>query len=113
MQINEMVENAGANALEHGFHVDPKHHKDISENLLLIISELSEAMEFLRDGYGINEVVYFKEKPDKPDGFPIEIADAAIRIGHLCSALHIDLDAMIQLKMKYNATRPVRHGKEF
>lgn len=54
--------------------------------LLLTISELCEAQEELRDGHD-PRAVYFEAKKnppynltDKPCGFPVELADAVIRI---------------------------------
>lgn len=56
---------------------------------------------------------YCKAKDDEPEGYAVELADAVIRIADLCGALHIDLTAIIKEKMRYNATRPYRHGKLF
>ena len=47
----------------------------------------------------------------KPEGLPSELADIAIRLADLCGALGIDLDAEVQAKMAYNATRGRMHGK--
>lgn len=47
----------------------------------------------------------------KPEGFPIEIADAVIRIAEYCvGRLGIDLDGAIDIKRRYNDTRPRPHG---
>jgi hypothetical protein len=59
----------------------------IERYLVLVISEICEAQNELRDGRGVREI-YFEEfqdgnatRPsDKPEGFPVEIADAIIRI---------------------------------
>lgn len=47
----------------------------------------------------------------KPEGFPIELADAVIRIMDLAERLGIDLAEMINLKMAYNSTREYMHGR--
>lgn len=47
----------------------------------------------------------------KPEGAAVELADAVIRIADLCGHLGIDLDAVIEEKMAYNADRPYKHGK--
>lgn len=79
-------------------------------------SEITEAWEELRNGHGVTEVYYNNqdERPEgyiaKPEGFPVELADLAIRLFHLCGHYGIDLEAMIELKMRYNETRPYRHG---
>lgn len=46
----------------------------------------------------------------KPVGFPTELADILIRTLDLAAALNIDIDQAVYLKMKYNETRPHRHG---
>ena len=43
----------------------------------------------------------------------VELADAVIRIAHLCGAVDIDLEARIVEKLAYNATRPYKHGRAF
>jgi len=46
----------------------------------------------------------------KPMGFGIELADAIIRLFDMAEWLGLDLDNLIQIKMSYNETRPMRHG---
>lgn len=46
----------------------------------------------------------------KPEGIPSEIADVVIRCAHFCGANGIDLDAAIEEKAAYNATRGFKHG---
>lgn len=120
MKINELVEKAHKNAVEKGFW---EHHQAVSEDiemfentdfenlakqdytnsistmLMLIVSELSEALEALRK--------------NNKDNFREELADVAIRLGDLCGGLDIDLEKEIIVKMNKNAKRPYKHGKEF
>jgi NTP pyrophosphatase (non-canonical NTP hydrolase) len=49
----------------------------------------------------------------KPEGFPVELADAVIRLFGLAYEAGIDLPAAIEEKLAYNATRPFKHGKQF
>lgn len=42
-----------------------------------------------------------------------ELADTLIRIFDLCGFLNIDIQSHVELKMKYNETRPEKHGKEY
>lgn len=79
--------------------------RNIPEALMLIVSEISEALEEYRAG----RIVMWR-KGDKPEGFFIELADAAIRIMDLCEWYHVSLADMIEIKAKYNETRPYRHG---
>lgn len=49
-------------------------------------------------------------KRGKPEGIPIELADAIIRILDYCGYAGIDIDAAISQKHEYNKSRPYRHG---
>lgn len=81
------------------------------EKLLLVVSEISEALEEFRAGRGVSEIWFREEKGEsKPEGVPIELADAVIRIFAFCEANHIDLEKALQLKMAYNEHRPWKHG---
>lgn len=75
------------------------------ERLALIHSEISEALEEVRDK---TPIVY--EKDGKPEGVGIELADAVIRIGDLCEILGIDLEECIAIKTAFNRGREYRHG---
>ena len=73
------------------------------------------------EGVTCGSRIYNPEHPDapcsarskKPEGVAVELADAVIRIADLCGYLGIDLDAVIEEKMAYNAGRPYKHGKRF
>lgn len=79
----------------------------VPAKLLMIHSEVSEATEDYRNGVDLVDV-YFEGV--KPCGFGIELADIIIRVFDLATAVDIDLDKMLVLKMRYNETRPERHG---
>lgn len=80
----------------------------IGAKLALIHSEVSEALECVRDGDMTTRVS--TERPGKPEGLPSELADVVIRTMDLAEALGIDLWAAILEKDAYNATRKHRHG---
>jgi len=51
-----------------------------------------------------------KYRKKAPQGIPIEIADACLRLYDYVGRCGIDIDAAIKLKHDYNKTRPYRHG---
>lgn len=83
---------------------------NLGEKIALIHSELSEALEEVRAGHAPDEVYWVD---GKPEGLPIELADAVIRIADLCGHYGIDLNAVVHQKLLYNQTRPTKHGKQF
>lgn len=104
--VAEICRDAYANALAKGFYEGAK--PSIGDRLALIHSEVSEALEEYRAGHPLTEI--YEGENGKLEGFPIELADAVIRIADLCGWLGIDLEAAIARKMAFNATRPHRHG---
>jgi NTP pyrophosphatase (non-canonical NTP hydrolase) len=107
VQLNEVCAEAFKTNEEHGFHDESI---TVGDRLMLMVSEISEAMEEYRDHRGLNETYYNWEKPDKPEGIPIELADVVIRIADFCAIYGIDLDQAVRVKMAYNRTRPFKHG---
>lgn len=114
--------------------------RGIGDDIALITSELSEALEAYREcgdptkewsSYEIvvgdvklknlseeQVVALTRQTPGeldlipKPEGLPSELADAAIRLIETCEEHGIDLEAKIIEKMKYNETRSIRHGNK-
>jgi len=98
---------------------------------MLIVTELAEAMESYRSNNSIAsdrmETLEWDSKEDEPfttedinqfklvvkDTFEDEIADTIIRLFDLCGWMNIDIHKHIMLKLKYNDTRPYKHGKAF
>ena len=151
MTIDELAKEAHGNAIEKGFYDCPEcggsgklnvrcsdepdimicpkcngtginQNKNIPELLMLIVSEIGEAVEALRedrrtaagalDHYSnIDMVIYYKnyEKYIKYT-FEDEIADTFIRLADLCGFLEIDIEKHIIAKTEYNKTREYKHG---
>ena len=107
LTINGLVKTAHKAAADKGFW-DTK--PNLGEKIALIHSELAEALEEVRAGHAPDEVY---EVDGKPEGLPIELADAAIRIADLCGHYGIDLNAAVEKKLRYNRTRAAKHGKQF
>lgn len=108
MELKTLQSDIGAWAARKGWDFE---EDQIPEKLMLICTEIAEAMEDFRvDNHGMAWNEYRRDNGNKPIGFGIELADAAIRILHLCDDLGIDLDAMIEVKMSYNEKREYRHG---
>lgn len=81
-----------------------------AKRLLLIVSEVTEAYEALR------EVGHFRgwvSPTGKPEGVPSELADIFVRTAEFAETVSIDTQDATEEKMAYNATRPYKHGKRF
>lgn len=110
--INELCKLCNDIAVEHGFDENTP-----GEQIALMHSELSEALEEIRNGLALS-LVYPEivtrmdgEVDRKPCGVPIELADCVIRIMHFCGKYGIDLESAILEKIEYNKERPYKHGR--
>lgn len=81
-------------------------HREDAEVIALMHSELSEALEELRNGKP-NEYI----ANGKPEGYAVELADCIIRIFDFIGSKGInDFEQTIMNKIEYNKTRTYKHG---
>ena len=92
--LNELAAYCHNIAVSKGFWDE---ERNIGEALMLIVTELAEAMEAYR-------------KQDQ-ENFREEVADTFIRLLDLCGGLKLDIEEEIEKKSQKNKNRPYKHGK--
>ena len=132
MNLNEWAREIHANAVDHGWW---ENERPLPEVLMLIVSELSEALEEARAG---RPMVWYEcmhdgepcsrdtdcdylegaecsvgDRYQKPEGIAVEVIDALIRILDWCGKEKLDVEALVKEKHEYNKSRPYKHGKRF
>lgn len=129
--LNRLAGNINQANKDKGFYdgYDPSDDRQIIEKLFLITSEVAEAGEAMRDSIRVHDAdstartilrtcitpsVFESEfKTRVKDTFEDEVADILIRTLDLAGWLGIDIEAHVEAKLKYNATRPNKHGRNF
>jgi NTP pyrophosphatase (non-canonical NTP hydrolase) len=121
LNLTEFSKKVHQNNVDKGFY---EARKETGTHLMLITSELSEALEADRHNLfadktrfedDINNGVDFKSafKNSIKDSYEDEIADVFIRLLDHCGYKGIDIDFHINQKIRYNKTREFRHGKKY
>lgn len=137
MNLTELSKIVHANNKAKGFWDT---ERNPGELLMLVVSELGEALEALRhkrhaeirafmgdlhnaDIENLADVQYMSHfhltefersfKGNIKDTYEDELADAVIRLLDMCGAAGIDIQFHVDAKLQYNKTRPHKHGKQF
>lgn len=97
------------NNIDHGFWAEER--SNLYEKLALAHSEISEALEVLRDGHDPAQV-WYRTTDSKPEGFGMELADTVIRLLDVAERCGIDLWGCVEEKHEFNKSRPFMHGKQ-
>ena len=124
--LNELAAQAYEASCNKGFYDKPV---ETGTRLMLIVSEVSEALEADRRGIYCDLSDFDSETQVTPrtecdpftdkferhikDTFEDEIADTFIRLLDLCGFMNIDIERHIALKMQYNSLRSFKHGKSY
>ena len=101
LALDMMVVEAYRIAKAHGWHDEERND---GECIALMHSELSEALEALRNG---------NPKDSHCPEFSsveVELADVIIRIMDYAGYRDLDIAGAIVAKMEYNRSRPIKHG---
>ena len=101
---NKLSKTIYTNAVNHGFWKKERNH---GESIALMHSELSEALEAIREGNpSSNKIMEFS-------GVEEELADVVIRIMDYAFGHDMDIAGAILAKIEYNKSREFMHGKSF
>lgn len=82
----------------------------MTEKLALIAAEVSEALERVRKtGLEFHPDEHIPEFSN----LAVEMSDIVLRIMDACAGFDLDIAPAIIAKLKYNMSRPKKHGKNF
>lgn len=126
MDLNQLAAEIYAGNKSRGFDANVQ-VQPLPTSLMLIVGELSEAVEADRKGRHAkvsprtiigNEAMYTTPEEykaiferDIKDTIEDELADTLIRLMDFCGANNIDIQGHMEAKLKYNSMRAFKHGK--
>jgi NTP pyrophosphatase (non-canonical NTP hydrolase) len=106
LHFNALAAVIHAWATDKGFW-QPGQDRNDGEMIALMHSELSEALEAIRQGHPRDD------KLPQYLSIEVELADCIIRIMDMAAARGYNVGQAIIDKMAYNQNRPYKHGKQF
>lgn len=121
-ELGEALISVGLNTLRHAAHRQAEksgwntNRNTPIEELALVVTEVAEAIDELRDGNPGVQGLYFDAESGKPEGLSSEIGDVFIRLGHFASHPEIEASGGVDIvegtlaKLRFNPTRAYRHG---
>jgi len=101
MTIAELQEEVHRIAVEHGWW---DKERSTGEALMLIVTEVSEAMEAYRIGNPPSRAIPGFSRLEE------ELADVIIRVLDFAEGNGLNIEGAIAAKVGYNEARPYRHG---
>lgn len=122
--MNKLAQEIHRRNIQKGFYTPPP---SIPKMLMLMVTELAEACEADRNNKfsgnnaidksylqteNVSHFLKYYEANFKGT-FEEEMADVIIRVLDLCAYKNIDIETQIAAKMRYNVTRPFKHGKKY
>ena len=80
--------------------------KDWCSDSMLVVTELAEGVEADRKNLRSDHCPEFSGREE-------ELADVLVRCFHMADKYNLNLGNAFVAKMRYNFTRPIKHGKEY
>lgn len=104
MHLKDLCKDSHSIACSKGFWQE---HRNNGELLMLIVTELAESLEALREGNPPSKNIKGFSSLEE------EISDTLIRIADFCEGRNLRIEEAITAKIQFNRNRPKMHNKKF